>query len=281
MAKDIETNVPDDSLHVLVEIDTPGEISLRAKEFEKSAIPGQQGKIKTLMVGDPDMGGALHAQKKGMLGKWIVDGGMEQSFGRFTGVNVVKEQLAHSLAAMQASTDLIVNKIERTKLQVRDLIQADIGETDRVVIFNDKSQNDVPEGRMIAQAKIPTPVEFKARVKAFAESAKIDEENEQIYVGDHVSGYIHAGRNNKDNWECIGEGNIDYQRVIDGNLTAQDVAKELSQDLTSLTISEDTLADHIRRHGIKKENLLEVEVGGTQGYTISFNDDEPEAPEIG
>ncbi len=281
MAKNKDMTVPEDTLHVLVEIDTPGEISLRAKEFEKSAIPGKQGNIKTLMVGDPDMGGALHAQKKGKLGKWIVDGGMEQSFGRFTNINVVKEQLAHNLAAMQASTDMIVNKIERTKLQVNDLIQADIGETDRVVVFNGNSQNDTPEGRMLIQATIPTPVEFKARVKAFAESAKIDEEQEQIYVGDHVSGFIHAARNEKDNWQCIGEGDVNYDRIFEGDLSPQEIAQELAQDLTSLTISEDTLADHIRRHGIKEGHLQEVEIGGTDGYTISFNDDEPDMPSNG
>jgi hypothetical protein len=279
--KDNQATVPDDVINVLVEIDAPGEIGIRAKEFEKSAIPGRQGSTRTLLVGEPEHGSALHAQKNGALGKWIVEGGMGESFGRFTNIKTVKSELAHSLAAMQASTDLITNKIERYRLQKADLIQADIGETDRVIVFNDSSARDVPEGRVLAQAQIPTPVEFKARVKEFAENAKINEDSEEVYVGDHVSGFIHASKNKKGKWDCIGEGDVDYQRKFEGDLTVNEVAKELAQDLTALTISEDTISDHIRRHGIKKENLLEVEVGGTNGYTISYNDDEPDAPEIG
>ncbi len=281
MAKDtgpVAQSVADDFLKCRVMVSAPDMEEALVKRFKRDAVAGKEGSIRTLLMNHDETESSAYATKT-PLGQWklrLTVGNEEQqqeALGRFKGLDGVKDAAAHHLAASVMDTKEVLRHAQTYQLKATDVVSVEVGETDRTIQFNAEATGD---NGMYIEYTAPMPDEFKVMYDRYVDSAKVNEENGVVRIGDHVSGYIRADQDNKGRWQALGQGDVEYRRQFDSDSTSGDIVEQLAQDLASLEMDESMVLNQVRRHGINANDVQYVEMAGQVVY-----DAEEDAPSAG
>lgn len=267
----------EDKLRFRAEIPTPMAQEVLAKRFEANAIVGKQGITKTVLIHDGDSDATAYVTKT-PLSKWAMHinngkGGenaedYKDTLSRINSIEGAKAAAAEHLAAVVTDVGDLLAEAKRHRLSEYEVLEVDVGQTDRRIHFNDSSG-----GKVSFEAEIPMPEEFQVIYDRFIDSVRMREEAGIITVGDDVSGFIRAERKNNGSWTALGQGDVGYSRKFSAGTDTNDIVYQLAEDMASLEMSDDTILNHIRRHGVSEDDILSIEMGG-RSYDLT----DPEQP---
>ena len=242
-------------------------IALEAK-FADRAVPGQQGGIKTLFIDDkPDSGKSAYATRS-RIGKWHLnldlgeeEEGTQIDLGHFTRVENVKNAAAKHLAASVLEIKDMIEQAKQHLLKQNDIVEVQVGETDRVIKGDYNLEAQAGADAMVYEAEIPMPEEYQAIFDRYVDTMHNNHKGTMTF-GDHVSGLIVAQQEDSGKWTALGQGDLNYRRSFGKDIDEDDIVREICEDLASLDMPDEMILNHIRRHGVRNDEIRSINLNG-------------------
>ncbi len=233
--------------------------------FEKEAVTGRQGFKTTVMIEDGL--NSAYVLKKYPLSKWIesintVEGeSYQKTIGPLVSMKSVKKAAALHLASSVTKLKHHLKHVTTHELGEKEVIDADVGASS--LGFN-KERKRGGGNKMVYEAKISMPPEFEIAYERFRKTAKKREDSGLVMMGDHVSGKIYVSREDNGKWLAIGQGDYDYEREFSKKTAIDEIIHEVAKDMASNDLGKDVILNHIRRHGLIKDNIewVKTTLGG-------------------
>lgn len=264
-------DVTEDTLKVTLSFPTPRDHEVIARRLEEGAVQGKQGSTRTIMMLHEATGMEAYAEKSGMpFSSWqltITDpNGDESEIDGRKDVSWIKDRNGLHEAASRFATRIVGPKemlaeIKEHKLSDLDVLSVEVGQTGRVISRGGSSSESE---RMIVEAELTMPREYSELTDFHNDNAKRDYVNDIVRVGDHVTGYIRAEKQDDNSWIARGQGDVDYERVFKArdNLNLDTVALEIAQDMASLELSDQAIINHVRRQGAHTDHVKSISLDG-------------------